>query len=100
MATHYSDSEARRTQRNLIFGTNMVETKSPPINYCIYCDVSGQDTSLTDEHVVPYALNGDIVLQSASCEACAKITSGIELFALRRMYHEVRIHLKTQTRRP
>ena len=50
------------------------------IGRCIYC---GSEDSLTDEHVIPYALNGVIVLNRGSCKKCANIISRIERRVLR-----------------
>lgn len=47
----------------------------PFIGKCIYC---GTTDDLTDEHTVPYSLNGLLKLRKASCKACAKITSSFE----------------------
>jgi hypothetical protein len=48
----------------------------PPIDRCIYC-VATRD--LTKEHVLPLGIAGhSMVLERASCRACAKITGGIE----------------------
>ncbi len=43
----------------------------PPAGFCIYCGRT--DVDLTDEHVVPAALGGDVVLPLASCDDCQKI---------------------------
>jgi hypothetical protein len=53
----------------------------PAANICIYCGT--RERSLTDEHIVPYGLNGNLVLPKSSCSACAKITSATELKVLR-----------------
>jgi hypothetical protein len=45
------------------------------IGVCIYCRATG---NLTDEHAVPESLSGDIVLEKASCRACAAITGKFE----------------------
>lgn len=45
------------------------------IGICIYCRVT---ENLTDEHAVPESLNGDIILEKASCRACATITGKFE----------------------
>lgn len=45
------------------------------IGICIYCRAT---EDLTDEHAVPESLNGDLVLEKASCRACAKITGKFE----------------------
>lgn len=43
---------------------------------CIYCFKSG--CTLTREHIVPYFLGGELVLQNASCNECSNITSAFE----------------------
>ncbi len=53
-----------------------------PIGFCIYCGES-DSTLLTDEHIAPEGLQGDIVLKLASCAECAKLTSYSELRTLR-----------------
>jgi hypothetical protein len=49
------------------------------VGRCIYC-LSGQEAAvdLTDEHVVPDGLGGDLVLPQSSCRSCAKATSRAE----------------------
>lgn len=53
---------------------------SPPVNQCIYC---GSTFQLTDEHVVPYGLSGQLVLPKSSCRSCAAITCRLEQKLLR-----------------
>jgi hypothetical protein len=55
----------------------------PGIGRCIYCDASG--VALSDEHVIPFALNGNLVIEDASCEDCRKLTSANEGIIARRM---------------
>jgi hypothetical protein len=47
-----------------------------PVNVCIYC--RKDDRPLSREHIIPYSLNGEIVLPAASCEDCSRITSEFE----------------------
>jgi len=68
-----------------------------PVKICIYCRASG--VPLTDEHVIPYALNGNWVLPEASCKDCAAITGGIEQVILRGELRHLRTALGFQTRR-
>lgn len=67
---------------------------------CIYCGIDWSRSKLTDEHVVPFALNGQMVLKKASCLPCAAITGSIEQKILRGMLLEARTHLRMKTRRP
>jgi hypothetical protein len=53
----------------------------PGVNRCVYCGRSG--IKLTREHIVPRGLHGNLVLPSASCEHCAKVTSEMERRVLR-----------------
>lgn len=50
------------------------------VGACIYCDSS---EGLTDEHVVPLALGGADILEAASCPACARATSAVEIHIAR-----------------
>lgn len=49
----------------------------PAVNRCIYCGVD--DVLLTDEHIVPRGLNGNILLPKSTCKEHQNLTSGIEL---------------------
>lgn len=55
-----------------------------PINECIYCGHRGE---LSDEHIIPYALGGTLVLPKSSCSPCAAITSRFERKVLRDFMH-------------
>lgn len=70
----------------------------PSVNRCIYCGETGN--SLSDEHIIPYGLYGEMVLQKSSCKKCSKITSQFEQTVLRTMFGATRIHLGLRTRRP
>lgn len=50
------------------------------VGRCIYC---GASAKLSDEHVIPRGLGGDLVLARASCPRCAEITSRFERDILR-----------------
>jgi len=50
------------------------------IGECVYC---GAKENLANEHIVPLALGGNLVLQNASCRSCAKITGKFEQRVLR-----------------
>lgn len=62
----------------------------------MYC---GAKYGLSDEHLIPYALWGNMVLPKSSCEACAAITSKVELKVLRGFMHAARIVGGSPTRR-
>jgi len=67
------------------------------IGRCIYC--GKQKEKLTDEHVIPYALGGSVVLKNASCENCRDITSRHEANPLSKHWAEVRAFLKYPSRK-
>lgn len=48
----------------------------PAVGQCIYCGTKEQP--LRPEHIIPLALNGDLILLEASCQDCADITGGNE----------------------
>jgi hypothetical protein len=72
--------------------------QSREINRCIYC--MSDDSNLTKEHVVPYALNGNLTLTKASCINCNKFTSEIEDDILWNLFGPARCVLRLQTRHP
>ena len=67
------------------------------IGKCVYC---GSTNNLTDEHIVPYGLNGIWQLLKGSCEACNSITSAFEGTVLREYFTLARAALGLKTRRP
>lgn len=67
-----------------------------PVDRCIYCSST---TNLEDEHIVPYSLDGHIVLPKASCRECARITSYIEGYCTRKIFFAHRVATDMQTRR-
>src|SRR5215469_14973766 len=69
----------------------------PPVGRCIYCPDDGSH-GLGDEHIIPYALNGTLVLPSASCHACEGVTSYLDGFAARSVYYQVRTSARMRTR--
>lgn len=58
----------------------------PPVGRCIYCGATAfapdSDRRLAPEHIIPYALGGDVELPEASCRACERVTGNIESIAL------------------
>lgn len=63
---------------------------------CIYCGAGGP---LSDEHVIPFGLGGDLVLARASCRACAEETSRLERRLLRGHWWPYRLRLGLKSRR-
>ena len=67
------------------------------LGQCIYCNSTD---NLTDEHVMPYALGGTLVLNQASCKPCATITGRLEQRLLRGHWWPYRKKLGLQSRNP
>lgn len=68
----------------------------PPVGKCIYC---GSPESLSDEHIIPYGLDGDRILPKSSCHACAAVTSKVERHCQREMLGFFRQTIGFQSRR-
>lgn len=69
----------------------------PSHGRCIYC---GDDQSeLSDEHIVPYALDGHYVIEKASCGKCATHTCRAENTCLNIWMKPARTSLKMSSRR-
>jgi len=72
----------------------MSETKI--INQCIYCL---SEDNLSDEHALPYSMNGDIILGKASCPSCQKkINSEVENKINSIFYKSARSFLRLKSR--
>lgn len=69
----------------------------PDVGRCIYC---GNQNNLSDEHIIPYSLGGNLVLPKSSCARCAKTTSSFEQTCMRTMYGPLRLLYDLPTRRP
>lgn len=69
-----------------------------PVGTCIYCGSDGAPHGLSDEHVVPFALLGNMILPKSSCRKCAGITSAFELTCARRTYGSFRMRERLRTR--
>lgn len=67
-----------------------------PVGKCIYCGSTSDE--LTDEHIVPFALNGNWILPKSSCKNCASITGKFEMDVLRGPFSDVRTTLNLRTR--
>lgn len=43
----------------------------PPVGQCIYCGRMPPEVALEEEHIIPLAINGGLILPDASCRRCA-----------------------------
>jgi len=71
--------------------------KLAPVGECIYC---GSRERLSNEHIVPFGLGGQLILPDASCGTCSKITGEFERRVLRGFMYRARIAARFPTRRP
>jgi hypothetical protein len=74
------------------------DVRANPIGFCIYCGADGKSVKLSDEHAIPYGLDGWVVLPKASCQPCAAATGSVEHFCLRKMFLAARTHMEMRTR--
>src|SRR5271157_403593 len=71
-------------------------TRVKSFGACIYCGATG--VRLTDEHIVPLSLGGAHILEAASCDNCAKITTRFENDVARGLWGDARIAYNAPTR--
>ena len=72
-----------------------------PVGHCIYCGVGPDRGALQDEHVIPLAFNGALILPKSSCRKCAHvINQQIENPVLSQEWERFRAKHKLPTRRP
>lgn len=76
---------------------NIQGIKFPGYGRCIYYGATGV---LKDEHIIPFSLGGTAVIESASCGDCEKITSYLDGYLARQIFHEYRAHTGMKSRRP
>ncbi len=69
----------------------------PPVGFCIYC--GSRNVKLGEEHIIPYALNGAMVLPMASCKKCEKETHSYEYTVCRKIFGNFRIRYNVRSRR-
>jgi hypothetical protein len=72
-------------------------TKIASRGVCIYCGTRGVE--LLDEHVVPFSLEGQHILEGASCRPCADITSRFEGDVAQAMWGDARNSYNVRSRR-
>lgn len=79
------------------FITQLLQAKTyQDIGECVYCGSKATDDApLTDEHIIPDALGGQLVLPNSSCRACAqRFARDFEAFLLNQTLISPRTHLK------
>jgi hypothetical protein len=75
-----------------------------PLKRCVYCGsaqyASDSKRYLAEEHIIPYGLNGDLVIPEASCRSCERITGRQESIMLKGALQGVRSFLGLKSRNP
>ncbi|MFZ3122675.1 MAG: HNH endonuclease [Thermodesulfovibrionales bacterium] len=66
------------------------------VGRCIYC---GSTNNLSDEHIIPFAFGGRMVLPKSSCNICAGLSSAFEHTCLRTMFGPLRMLYDLPSRR-
>jgi hypothetical protein len=66
--------------------TDASQIRLPAIGCCIYCFRKPPEVQLTDEHIIPDGLKGDIILLDASCCDCMKEIQKFEPLAINHLY--------------
>lgn len=74
------------------------------VRRCIYCGelhYGKHDpiAKLGDEHIIPLAFGGNLLLPEASCRECERITSRLETHCIEQMVRDTREHLGLRARR-
>jgi hypothetical protein len=72
----------------------------PGFGRCIYCGSDGGTHGLRDEHVVPFSLGGNTIIERASCRECESRTSYIDGYLANAILRQFRTLTRIQTRRP
>ncbi|TPL97444.1 HNH endonuclease [Mesorhizobium sp. B2-3-10] len=74
-----------------------------PVGRCIYCDAgrhSANRAKLGDEHIIPEAINGALVLPEASCGECEGKINWFEQYCMKQTLGPLRYALGLKTKRP
>lgn len=80
----------------------MIQVGTPrfyqPVGRCIYCGTA--EEPLSDEHILPFALGGNLILPKASCETHRKTTQRIERTCATKMFGAYRVRVGGPTQNP
>jgi hypothetical protein len=76
------------------------DIRLPASDRCIYCRRDVTECELTEEHIIPFSLGGNLILPFGSCKDCAGETHAIEGHCSGQMFRALRVHHEVPTRRP
>ena len=94
MSTAETTESSDRNERNV------QGLRVPGYGACIYCGADGGSDGLTDEHVIPLSLNGDLVIKDACCETCRRKTHAADTHLARHVFLRYRYRTGAKTRNP
>jgi HNH endonuclease len=72
----------------------------PGYGECIYCGSNGGNDGLRDEHIIPLSINGDTIIEKASCTTCEKSINRADIHLAKSVYWHYRLHTGSKTRNP
>jgi hypothetical protein len=72
--------------------------RHPGFGQCIYCGSDGGVEGLRDEHAIPFALGGNLVIEKGSCRRCEQKIAPVDTHLGRSVYGQHRIHVNAPTR--
>lgn len=76
----------------------MIDETSPD-DYCIFCrNHENKVGKLTDEHAIPYAMGGQLILRKSTCEKCRAATSKFETKFIKGPFNAFRFAAGLQSR--
>lgn len=70
------------------------DTVVGPFTHCIFCGSESGGEPFTDEHAIPAALGGRLVLKNATCLACRDITCAFESRCINSMFQGLRMNYR------
>lgn len=97
-----SDERAPSVSQEFIINGFGRQKVYPPVGRCIYC--GAKDCDLSDEHIIPQGLGGNILLPAACCSSCERIVGaqleGRLLHKTNGMFAAMRLRLNYKSKRP
>lgn len=82
----------------------MPEIVYDPVGRCMYCGAdryaADSNRNLATEHIIPFGLNGNLLLPQSTCRKCERTTGRFEAIVLKGSLLGCRINLGLKTRSP
>jgi hypothetical protein len=75
------------------------DVRLPALGFCIYCLPAKVSNDLTEEHIVPLSLGGNLILPDATCPSCRDITAAVTGYCCERIFKSLRVHQEFPSRR-